>query len=158
MAVPILSEPHGIVDAFRAAWMRRDGAAIAALFTEDADFVNVTGLWWHGRAAIGRPHDDALKSFFAKTELRAGRTETRMLGPDVAVVRCRLTLSGQKAPDGHIAEPRQTILTFVMMRQDAGWLAVSAQNTDVVPGQETHLADRDGLRAVRYRQGHPPSP
>lgn len=148
---PLLS-PADFPAAFIAAWDSREGAAIAALFTEDADFVNVTGLWWHGREAIAKPHDYALKSFFSDTSLRAGRTEVRPLGPDVAVVRCRLTLSGQTAPDGSTAGPRQTILTAVLQRQPEGWLAVSAQNTDVVPGKETHV-NTGRLDAVDYRPG-----
>lgn len=146
-----LSRPDDIVQAFIAAWHARSGAGIGALFTEDADFVNVTGLWWHGRAAIAKPHDYALKSFFARTTLRAGRIKTRMLGPDAAVVRCRLHLTGQTAPDGSPAGNRQTILTFVMTRSTRGWLAVSAQNTDVVPGKETHLRIGEDLKPVDYR-------
>ena len=154
MASPIptrpLAAPGDIVAAFIAAWHARDGEGIAALFTEDADFVNVTGLWWHGRDAIAAPHDYALKSFFAETTLRAGRTETRLLGDNTAVVRGRLHMTGQLAPDGSTAGPRQTILTFVMQRFPEGWLAVSAQNTDVVPGQETHV-NTGTLQAARYR-------
>ncbi|MBV6636410.1 MAG: SgcJ/EcaC family oxidoreductase [Mameliella sp.] len=155
MAAPILSDPlarpEGFPAAFIAAWQTRRGEAIAALFTEDADFVNVTGLWWHGRAAIAKPHDYALKSFFRETTLRAGRTEIRRLGEDVAVVRCRLTLSGQTTPDGATAGNRQTILTAVLQRGPEGWLTVSAQNTDVVPGKETHV-NSGALTAVDYRQ------
>ena len=150
MAAPTPTEPEGFPAAFARAWASREGAQIAALFTEDADFVNVTGLWWTGRDAIAKPHDYALKSFFADTELSAGRTETRLLGADHAVVRCRFTLSGQRKPDGGIAGPRQTILVFVLQRGPEGWRAVTAQNTDVVPGKETHVND-GGLRAVDYR-------
>ena len=57
MAGPIPTEPEDFPAAFAAAWATRDGAQIAALFTPNADFVNVTGLWWHGRAAIAKPHD-----------------------------------------------------------------------------------------------------
>ncbi|MFZ7094351.1 YybH family protein [Primorskyibacter sp. 2E233] len=155
MAAPIPSDPQpapeGFAKAFAQAWATRDGARIAALFTEDADFVNVTGLWWHGSAAIAKPHDYALKSFFAETELSPGRTECRRIGEDVAVLRCRFRLSGQRAPDGSTAGPRQTILTFVLQRFASGWLAVSAQNTDVVPGMETHVSGPEGFSAVDYR-------
>ena len=155
MAVSIPTNPVASPEAFPAAfadaWHSRDGAHIAALFTKDADFVNVTGLWWHGQDAIARPHDYALKSFFSGTTLTPGRTGIRYLGPDNAVVRCRFRLTGQRAPDGSKGGPRQTILTFVLCRGDSGWLAVSAQNTDVVPGKETHVAGPDGLTAVDYR-------
>ena len=150
MAVPIPTEPEGFLAAFVAAWDSRSGAEIAALFTEDADFVNVTGLWWHGQAAIAKPHDHALKSFFAETTLRPGRTELRRITKDVAVLRCRFTLSGQLGADGTKGGDRQTILTFVLHSGADGWRAVTAQNTDVVPGQETFLAGPDGLTALRY--------
>ncbi|MGK9232137.1 SgcJ/EcaC family oxidoreductase [Inquilinus limosus] len=42
--------------AFIAAWNRHDMAALAALFAEDADFVNVVGLWWRSRAEIEAAH------------------------------------------------------------------------------------------------------
>ncbi len=146
-----LDRAGDIVAAFVAAWQARSGADIAALFAEDGDFVNVTGLWWRGRAAIARPHDYALKSFFADTTLHVGRTETRALGPDHALVRCRLTLRGQRAPDGSPAGDRQTILSFVMARGPEGWQAVSAQNTEVLPGKETHVAQGGAVTPTDYR-------
>ena len=32
------------------AWNKHDPDAILALFTDDADLVNVAGSWWHGQA------------------------------------------------------------------------------------------------------------
>ncbi|WP_417724843.1 SgcJ/EcaC family oxidoreductase [Salipiger sp.] len=152
MAARIPTEPEGFPAAFAEAWATRDGSAIAALFAEDADFVNVTGLWWIGRAAIAGPHDLALKSFFAETELRPGRVSVRLLPPDHAVVRCRFTMTGQTTPDGRPAGPRRTVLVFVLARDAEGWRAVTAQNTEVLPGMETFVAD-GGLRGIDYRSG-----
>ena len=145
-----IQHPEHFPKAFVAAWHSRDGEAIAALSTEDADFVNVTGLWWHGREAIAKPHDYALRSFLSKTTLRIGRQETRQLSPDIAVVRCRLTLSGQLAPDGTTAQDRRTLLTGVLQRRPEGWLAVSAQNTEILDNMETHV-NTGALHPVDYR-------
>ena len=145
-----VSEPADFPKAFAKAWHSRDGARIGALFAQDADFVNVTGLWWRDRAAISKAHDYALKSFFSDTILEPGVTTTRQLGPDHAVVHCRFRLSGQTAPDGSLAQDRRTILSFVLHRTPEGWQAVAAQNTDVIPGKETHL-NAGGLTAVDYR-------
>ncbi len=145
-----VADPADFPKAFAEAWHSRDGHRIGALFAEDADFVNVTGLWWRNRAAISKAHDYALKSFFRETTLKPGVTTTRQLGPDHAIVHCRFTLSGQKAPDGGTAGTRQTILTFVLHRTENGWQAVAAQNTDVVPGKETHV-NTGSLSAVDYR-------
>ena len=69
-----VSNPQDFPNAFRDAWMARDGAAIGALFAEDADFVNVVGIWWEDRSAIARAHSYALESFFSRSRLTIGRT------------------------------------------------------------------------------------
>lgn len=148
MSLP--AAPGDFPAAFAAAWMARDAAALAALFAEDADFVNVVGLWWHDRAAIERAHAYGLENFFARSTLKPGAIRVRRLGDDWAVVQCRFRLDGQTTPDGRRAEPRRTVMTFVLERRGAGWQAVNAQNTDVVPGAETNLAE-GRLRPVDYR-------
>lgn len=147
----MVPDPDAFVPAFAAAWMARDGDALAALFADDADFVNVVGIWWQDRAAIAKAHSYALRSFFGETKLTPGTVKIRRLG-DVAVVHARVRLTGQRAPDGSEAGARTAILSFVLVRRDGGWEAVSAQNTDVVPGAETHVAG-ERFEAVDYRRG-----
>lgn len=145
-----VSDPADFPQAFAEAWHSRDGNRIGALFAQDADFVNVTGLWWRKRSDISKAHDHALKSFFADTVLKPGVISTRILGPDHAIVHCRFHLTGQIAPDGSPAGHRSTILVFILERTSDGWRAVAAQNTDVVPGKETHV-NTGTLNAVDYR-------
>ena len=147
----LVAEPADFPHAFTQAWMARDGDALGALFAEDADFVNVVGIWWEDRAAIAKAHGYALTSFFADTRLAAGRIKVRYLGEDSAIVHCRFRLSGQRAPDGTEADARSTILIFVLRRMDDGWKAVAAQNTDIVPGAETQL-NTSGLKPADYRK------
>lgn len=142
--------PQDFVPAFQAAWHARDGEALAALFAEDADFVNVVGIWWEDRPAIARAHGYALQSFFADTRLAAGRIKVREMG-EVSVIHARMTLTGQTSPDGTMAGARTTILSFVLQRRAGGWACVSAQNTDVVPGAETQLAQAGRLAPRDYR-------
>lgn len=130
--------------------MLRDAKALAGLFVEDADFVNVVGIWWEDRSAIERAHGYALDSFFSQARLSLGRIKTRMLGENAAVVHCRFHLSGQTAPDGGKANPRSTIIVFVLTKVRDHWQAVTAQNTDIVPGAETQL-NTGGLKPADYR-------
>ncbi|ETX14456.1 hypothetical protein OCH239_02505 [Roseivivax halodurans JCM 10272] len=143
--------PEDIPAAFAQAWATRDGAAIGALFAEDADFVNVVGLWWHDRAAIAKAHDYALKSFFSETRLTPGVIRVRRLGDAHAVVQCRFRLAGQRAPDGSEAAERRTILTFVAEHREDGWIVVTAQNTDIMEGAESLVRGPDGLAPADYR-------
>jgi uncharacterized protein (TIGR02246 family) len=54
-AYPPFDRPERIADIWMRAWNRRDADRLAALFEADAEFVNVTGLWWHDRDATGGP-------------------------------------------------------------------------------------------------------
>ncbi len=147
-----LAAPEEMPGAFAAAWMARDADALAALFAEDADFVNVVGIWWEDRGAIRAAHHTGLTTFFRDSRLSPGRVKLRQVAPGAAVVQARMILTGQRAPDGTEAGPRHTILTFVMAERAEGWVCVAAQNTDIVPGQETHERKGDDLIPRDYRR------
>jgi uncharacterized protein (TIGR02246 family) len=56
MAPSFAAEPEELVERFARAWNKGDAGGIASLFTSDADFVNVVGLWWRSREEIERAH------------------------------------------------------------------------------------------------------
>lgn len=149
-----LPDPASMPEAFAAAWSARDPDALAALFDEDAEFVNVVGLWWHDREAIRKAHAYGLEVIFPHSTLTVVRTREKRLGDDVTVVHALMALTGQTGVGG-VRQPgeRRTVFSFVMRRAPDGWRCASAHNTDVVPGAETHVRDADGaLRAADYRR------
>ncbi|QFU09270.1 SnoaL-like domain protein [Rhodobacteraceae bacterium THAF1] len=146
----MLNRAQDMPTAFRDSWMARDAEALAALFAPDADFVNVTGLWWRSRDAIRKAHHYGLTTFFANTTLRVGRVETRDL-EETALVHARLTLTGQVDTDGSALDTRRTMMLFVMARTPEGWHCVAAQNTDIQPGAETMTAKGGALTPRDYR-------
>lgn len=151
----VLEQPEDVARGFADAWDRGDADAIAALFTQDADFVNVVGFWWTRREQIRHNHAYGFEHIFGGSTMTIERLRVRDLD-DVAVVHAAWRIEGQRLPatDGAVpgrAGARRGIFTFVVHRQPGGgWLAVAAQNTDVVPGAQTLLADGAGLRPVRY--------
>ena len=92
--------PADLPAAFAAAWNARDPDALAALFEDDAEFVNVVGLWWHSRAAIRRAHAYGLEVIFPDSTLTVERVREKRLSDDVSVVTARFRLSGQSAGGG----------------------------------------------------------
>ncbi|WP_343712673.1 SgcJ/EcaC family oxidoreductase [Inquilinus sp.] len=120
--------------AFILAWNRHDMAALAALFAEDADFVNVVGAWWRSRAEIGAAHVATHATIFKESRLEGEVAEITRLGPGVAALHVAWTLDGLRGPDGTPAEPRQGILLLVLTEATDGWRIRIAQNTDIVPG------------------------
>lgn len=138
-----MDRPDEVLDRFAAAWNGRDAGAIAELFTDDADFVNVTGLWWHSPERIRAAHAFGFEAIFPAADMRFIKRKTRMLGPDAAVVHGMWSMSGQVTAAGARAEPRRGIFVFIMRRLGDGWKAVAAQNTDIVPGKDS-IAVIDG--------------
>ncbi|MCP8999341.1 SgcJ/EcaC family oxidoreductase [Pseudarthrobacter sp. RMG13] len=67
--------PREIAEEFAAAWNAVDPEALAALFVEDADFVNVVGLWWTNRHQIRENHAIGSHQFHSHppTERRVAR-------------------------------------------------------------------------------------
>ena len=152
-AYPPFDQPERLPELWALAWNRRDADTLASLFDADAEFVNVTGLWWHDREAIRRAHRYGLDVIFNASELTIRRVSVKWIRDDVAVVHARMRLTGQ-SPLGDVEEPgpRTTIFSFVVHRTESGWRCASAQNTDVVPGKETHIIDDTGaLGSVDYR-------
>jgi uncharacterized protein (TIGR02246 family) len=148
-------QPEQVPALFAEAWNRRDPEGIASLFEDDAEFVNVTGLWWHQRASIRKAHAYGLERVFNQSTLTVDEVGVKPLSDSIAVVHARMTLSGQ-TPVGTVRQPgaRTSIFSFVLRRLEDRWLCASAHNTDVVPRMETNVVDDDGtFRAANYRTG-----
>ncbi len=153
-----LSRPDAMPAAFDRAWNDRDPDALADLFEEDAEFVNVVGLWWHDRASIRRAPAYGLETLFPDSTLAVVRTREKPLSDDAAVVHALMRLTGQ-SPVGTVRQPgeRRTVFSFVMRRGPDGWRCASAHNTDVVPGAETHVRDAEGvLHSADYQPARLP--
>lgn len=149
----LIPEPDAAIERFVAAWNARDAAALAALFDDDADFVNVVGIWWRRRRAIEKAHDYALKRFFHDSHITIEEVSVKHLGADAATVHGRWRMEGQRAPDDTVLDPRRGIMLLVLRRTGDGWTIAAAQNTDIVPGAETMAASDGGLSGADYGGG-----
>ena len=152
-----IQSPEDIPMRFAEAWNKRDAGSIAALFDENAEFVNVVGIWWHTRDEIYKAHEYGLRVIFKDSALSQGKTTVKYLSDSIAVVHCRFRLKDQTPLDDQTPGIRQTIFSFVVHRVETDdgrgdtWSCASAHNTDIKPGKETHLM-RDGkIEAVDYR-------
>lgn len=145
------STPEDIPKLFVEYWNSRRPDLLAGLFEEDADFINVVGIWWENREDIRKAHDYGLKVIFSRSELKLGKTKVKMLGDSHAVIHARMRLSGQTPKEGSVGL-RQNLFIFVVRERGDRWLCVSAQNTDIVAATETHIRDGQGnLIPTDYR-------
>ena len=129
-----ISKPEDVAAAFADAWNRHDMDDFAALFSEDANFVNVVGMWWKNRPEIEAAHRATHKTMFRDSRLEGVAASVVELSPGLASVHYRWTLTGASAPDGSPAGTREGILLLVLKKEQLGWRIKVAQNTDIVPG------------------------
>jgi uncharacterized protein (TIGR02246 family) len=128
------SEVTRVVNAFADAWNRHDMEAFAQLFAADAEFVNVVGLWWKGRAEIKQAHEVTHASMFKNSRLTILDTSVRFPLPRFAIARSRWRLEGHVGPEGQALPARTGILVNVLTVDDGNWAIIDSQNTDIVEG------------------------
>lgn len=144
--------PDEIPLRFKEAWNARNAEWIAQLFEDEADFVNVVGIWWEKKDDIREAHDYGLKVIFHQSTLKLGKVKVKMLAEDIAVIHARMRLSGQTLK-GSPTGIRQNLFLFVVRKSGDRWICVSAQNTDIVAGAETNMRDEQGnLVPIDYRK------
>jgi uncharacterized protein (TIGR02246 family) len=132
-----------VVNGFPEAWNRHDMNAYGALFTPDADFVNVTGTHWKGRESIQLNHaflhgaipaDSAgvtppksAYGIFKTSNITYKQIDVRFLRKDVAVA----YLQGEMQGDARTKDPRHTVLVMILTKENGRWLVAVAQNTEI---------------------------
>ncbi len=111
---------------FAQAWQKGDSRGIGALFTPDATFMTLTGVWCEDRAAIEAAAGAEFEGIFARARLVTGRGRLRLPAPSVGLLTQRFVLSGLRHSDGSDAGRVAAVLTAVLNRDaEGGWLAVA---------------------------------
>ena len=119
---------------FQEAWDHHDMKAMADVFTEDANLINVLGTRWQGRADIVKALGVYHRVMFQNEEIHFGEITIRMITPDAAVAVAVQTGSGEMVlPDGHKEKtPSGSQLdTFVVVKRAGVWKVTHIQNTTV---------------------------
>jgi uncharacterized protein (TIGR02246 family) len=129
----VVDKPEDAAIAFADSWNRHDMKDFAALFAADANFVNVVGIWWRSRAEIEDAHRATHETIFRDSRLDGDVVSVVELGPGLASVHYRWTLSDASAPDGSPAGVRQGILLLIVAQEQPTWRIKVAQNTDILP-------------------------
>ncbi len=124
MSVP---SPTDLPRIFAAAWGAQDARALAALFTPDADLISLTGGFAESRGEVEALFAGEFAGAFSRAKLSSGKTKIRSLGPHVAVVIQKVTISGLINAHGQDAGRIGALLACTMAEAQSGWFIVSAQ-------------------------------
>lgn len=115
-----------IVDRLERAWNAMDGAAFAAPFSGNADFVTVRGEHVRGRADIAAGHAAIFERLYPGSTNRYTVDAVRLLRSEVALAHVRAELD---APRGPLAGRHASRLSLVLMRVRGSWEIAALHNT-----------------------------
>jgi uncharacterized protein (TIGR02246 family) len=114
---------------FADAWNHHDAKAMAALHTEDVNFINIFGQWWKGRSEVEEGLRRGHSVAFAKSKMTVNIEQVRLLAPNVAIAHGTMEL---------VDAPPETLgrchSSRVLMKVDGRWLISSFQNTLIRAG------------------------
>ena len=117
-----------ILKQMEAAWNSYDSVSLAALFSEDANFIQIFGGQLDGRAAIEASHRVIFDTIYRGSHASFILRSIRFLRPDVAVVFVGAHLQFK---EGNETREMKTRPTLVVVKEQANWRIVTFQNTKI---------------------------
>ena len=109
------------VDQWVAGWDGGDIAAVAALYAEAADYVDLYGQRHEGRAAIQKAFTDVNAGPYKGTKLKLTTISVRFVTPTLAVSDSKWEMTEMPETEGEAA-PAKGLSTAVMVKQGEQWL------------------------------------
>jgi uncharacterized protein (TIGR02246 family) len=123
------------VQAFGRALNAQDATALASLFTEDAEFVNIFASRMRGKSDIEKQHAAAFSAALFGVHVTLVTTDVKELSDGVAIVHAEWTRLVTATAETGTFPPGKGVLTIVALRKQDDWLFAAAQNTQyTVPG------------------------
>jgi uncharacterized protein (TIGR02246 family) len=123
------------VQAFGRALNAQDATALASLFTEDAEFVNIFASRMRGKSDIEKQHAAAFSAALFAVHVTLVTTDVRELADGVAILHAEWTRMVTATAETGTFPPGKGTLTLIALRSEDTWLFAAGQNTQyTVPG------------------------
>lgn len=117
-----------IVANMEAAWNKHDMQAYGALFHDDAEWINVVGMYWRGKPQIVKAHTAFHETIFKDCRLEGKELTVREVTPDAVVAVWAHAQDAYKTPSGAIQEKTLNRLTLVVTKRNGKWLVSQGHN------------------------------
>lgn len=126
------------------AWNRHDMEALSELFDADAQWVNIVGMHWPGRAAVVCGHAAFHRTFFRSTAIEIADATITEFAPGVATAIILLNVGPFTPPDGVARPASENCLSLVLAMRSGRWLITHGHNTVIDPGAQRFDPVRTG--------------
>jgi uncharacterized protein (TIGR02246 family) len=117
-------------------WNRHDMKAWAERLTDEADWINIVGMHWRGKAAVLKAHEVIHRKIFHSTEMTITDVAIRAATSDVAVAVVTLKMGDFTTPDGELRAETQDKLSLILVKCEDGWRITHGHNTVIDPNAQ----------------------
>jgi uncharacterized protein (TIGR02246 family) len=122
-----------VIAGLEKAWNNADGEDYGLWFQDDAEFVNVWGMYARGRKQIAEGHDLIFRTVYARSTLQIVPMNMRAISDEVAVAHMRARLS---VPRGPMTGDHDALPSATLVREAGAWKIAAFHNTFVkLPAQ-----------------------
>ncbi len=125
MEASVEAGQQALIDSIEAAWNAGDAAALAALYTADADISGPDGEMYSGREEIAKRYVILFETIYAGTTISLGTTSMRELDEGVALVNGSFELLGGTGAEGEEMPSQKGLYTNLLVREGDQWLITS---------------------------------
>ncbi len=123
---------RAVMHDMREAWVKHDMKTWTSYMTEDVQWVNIVGMWWHGKDEVFRAHDAYHRTIFKNRSFPPPDTIIlRHVAPDTVIANIEGMTGAFTSPSGVYRPAARNILTEVFVKHDGHWLLTAGQNTVV---------------------------
>lgn len=119
------------IDALIASWNKHDYSTMASYATEDADWVNIVGMWWKNRKEVQFAHQAYHEVMFKKVKLTKNRVDLRQITPDVIIAHLSTKVGAFTTPSGHQKPEADNMSLLVFVKKGNKWLLTAGENVEV---------------------------
>jgi uncharacterized protein (TIGR02246 family) len=125
-----------VVTGWEDAWNRHDMTALANLLADDADWINIVGMYWRDKVAVVKAHEVYHRTFFRTTGNEFTEIDLRPVTSDVVLAVVTIKLGDFTPPDGRPRIGTQDRLSLVLAKRAGVWRIVHGHNTVIEPGAQ----------------------
>lgn len=125
-----------IVQDIHDAWAEGNGVKYASYFTKDTDYTVWNGMYYNGRKANAKNHQEIFDTFYKGTNIETEIRKIRFLTDDVASVH----LQSEMFRNGKKVEGVPKVVPLMILQKiDGKWLVAVFQNTPIIKRGELQL-------------------
>lgn len=113
------------------AWNTHNMTSLDQVFHEDAEFINVVGMHWRGRADIISAHTAFHATIFKDVGMKTDSITLRPLNADTVIAVVVQTQDTFTTPSGEVVKKHQNKLSYVFTKSGGDWRIAHGQNVRI---------------------------